>query len=37
VVALLDRREERIEVDVEDRPVGHARYHPPNVVDLTAT
>ena len=31
VVALLDGREERVEVDVEDRPVGHARYHRPAV------
>ena len=31
MVALLDRREERVEVDVEDRPVGHARYHRPAV------
>ena len=30
-VALLDGREERVEVDVEDRPVGHARYHRPAV------
>ena len=36
VVALLDRREEGVEVDMEDRPVRHARYHRPNVVDLTA-
>jgi hypothetical protein len=27
VVALLDGREERVEVDVEDRPVWHGRYH----------
>ena len=30
-VALLDGREERVEVDVEDRPLGHGRYHPPSV------
>ena len=30
-VALLDRGEERVEVDVEDRPRGHARYHRPAV------
>ena len=35
-VALLDRREERVEVDVEDRPVRHGRYHRATVVDLTA-
>jgi hypothetical protein len=31
VVALLDRREEGIEIDVEDRSRGHARYHRPAV------
>ena len=30
-VALLDGGEERVEVDVEDRPAGHALYHRPAV------
>ena len=36
-VALLDGREERVEVDVEDRPVGHGRYHRPAVEAPTST
>jgi hypothetical protein len=35
VVALLDSGEERIEIHVEDRPVNHARYHPPSVQSPT--
>src|SRR5262245_10447500 len=31
MVALLDRREERIKVHVQDRPLGHGRYHRPSV------
>ncbi len=31
VVALLDRREEGVEVDVEDRSLGHRSYHRPAV------
>src|SRR4029077_4016788 len=30
-VALLDSGEERVEVHVQDRPVGHGRYHRPAV------
>ena len=36
-IALLDGREERVEVDVQDRPVGHARYHRPAVEAPTST
>jgi hypothetical protein len=31
MVALLDRGEESVQVDMQDRPFGHGRYHPPSV------